>query len=114
MTLHFSGNINPNPEARIEVGGTGNCNLSALQYMLRAYFPGTFLAANRISHSFVNCDKSSCSNRVPEAKNCTMIFRLSTVNTFPEPKAGCFTKSPARNADGFGLAPGQARFGHFR
>ncbi len=35
MTFEISGNVNPNPEARIEVKGSKNRNLSALQYMCR-------------------------------------------------------------------------------
>ncbi len=33
MTFEISGNVNPNPEARIEVRGSKNRNLSALQYI---------------------------------------------------------------------------------
>ncbi len=34
VTFEISGHVNPNPEARIEVRGSENRNLSALQYML--------------------------------------------------------------------------------
>ena len=36
VAFEISGNVNPNPEARIEVRGSKNRNLSALQYMASA------------------------------------------------------------------------------